>query len=128
MKKLAFIFVSLLIVSSITGCRARFQNRTVLDPAEVSAAVKEMALADAKRTVEDALANTPAGRRPKNPGFEHIGKYTRRIILHDHTRTGYCLVELQNDKRAYLKFYVINREAGKKFAAAVQRLTKEYKR
>ena len=76
----------------------------------------------------DTLASVPAGHHPDHPGDRSLGKNTTAIQLSTHNRTGLVLVEVKEGKLVTLEFYVRTRSDGEKFAAAVWRLRREYKK
>lgn len=82
----------------------------------------------ASEIVRDTLADVPAGRRPDHPGDRELARSATSIRLRKHNRTGLVLVEVKEGERVKLEFYVRTREDGEKFATAVWRLRKEYKK
>lgn len=119
-------FAALSCAALLAGCI--FPRYTVLrDLAPTGETKDAMTVAEASAIVRDAIANPPAGRRPNHPGDAALGKYTTAIRLRKHNRTGLVLVEVKENQRISLEFYVRTQAEGEKFAAAVWRLKREYR-
>lgn len=85
-----------------------------------------MTLKEASEIVRSTLAEVPAGHHPDHPGDKNIGKYTTAVRLRKHNRTGLILVEVKDNSRIMLEFYVRDMEDAAKFESAVWRLRQEY--
>ena len=110
----------------LAGCLfPRYTQIAELEPDKTS---EEMTLEQASEIVRETLASVPAGHHPVHPGDQSLGKNTTAIQLSTHNRTGLVLVEVKEGKLVTLEFYVRSRPDGEKFAAAVWRLRKEYKK
>ena len=72
------------------------------------------------------IENVPAGHHPDHPGDKILGKYATSVRLRKHHRTGYVLVEVFENSRVMMEFYVRNQKDGEKFSNAVWRLRQEY--
>ena len=118
-------FAALSCAALMTGCL--FPRYTTLRNISPTVEAKDaMTVAEASAIVRDALAHPPAGRHPDHPGDAALGRYTTSIRLREHNRTGLVLVEVKEDRRNMLEFYVRTQAEGEKFAAAVWRLKREY--
>ena len=118
-------FAALSCAALLAGCL--FPRYTPLrEIAPTEEAKDAMTVAEASAIVRDAIANPPAGHHPNHPGDAALGKYTTSIRLRKHNRTGLVLVEVRENQRISLEFYVRTQAEGEKFAAAVWRLKREY--
>lgn len=125
MKKIVYTLAVLLVLFTVSACRYSDQAKIYPDPA--SDQVAAMSLEEAKQIIDSAIKYPPAGRHPRHPGFQYMSG-TTRIDLYHHNRTGLCLIEAFRGKHCYLEMYVPTRTDGKRFANAVWRIAKEYKK
>lgn len=126
MKKTGILVSAILSCMFLTGCL--FPRYTTISEIQPSDAKRnEMTLAEASKIIKEAIEEVPAGHHPDHPGDKVIGKYATSVRLRKHNRTGLVLVEVYENRRIMMEFYVRTREDGEKFTAAVWRLRQEYK-
>ena len=130
MKKTMLLFAAAALLLPVSACSSRFEELARISSPEASAVpVEKMSLAEAEKIINETLsAPPPAGHQPRHPGFTYIGTQTTDVKLCRHVKSGYCLVEVMAGKKAYLKFYVVDKQTGEKFAAAVWRIRQEYRK
>ena len=125
MKKTGFLKLTLLCgVVFLSGCM-RYSTICEIQPSDAKR--NAMTLAEASKTIKEMITDVPAGHHPDHPGDKVIGKYATSVRLRKHNRTGFVLVEVFENRRVMMEFYVRDREDGEKFSAAVWRLRQEYK-
>ena len=125
-----FTIPALLVTCALTAAAEQIDLPKTEPKAETAPATSakpgEMTLEEAKFIIDDALMNPPCGRRPRNPGFDILGKETTSVLTYPNRR-GNCLVEVRaTTRRAALKFYTRTEDDAKKFAAALARIKAEY--
>ena len=113
---------ALLFTCTFTGCSSTSEVKS----APVISQKGDMTLEQAKKIIDDALANPPVGRRPRNPGFDVLAKEVTGVRTRPDSRGGNCLVEVMGEKKAILKFYTRTEDDARKFAAALARIKAEY--
>ena len=112
-------------VMLLTGCLfPRYTTICEIQPMVVGSG--EMTLEQASTVVREMIRDVPAGHHPDHPGDERLGKFATSVRLRKHNRTGLVLVEVFENSRVMMEFYVRTREDGEKFSAAVWRLRRDY--
>ena len=126
MKKTGILKLTLLSgMVFLSGCL--FPRYTTICEIESSGSKSApMTLEKASSIVKDAIEHVPAGHHPDHPGDKALGKYVTSIRLRKHHRTGLILVEVYENSRVMMEFYVRTRDDGERFADAVWRLRQEY--
>ena len=109
----------------LTGCL--FPRYTTICEIKPSGDEPEaMTAAEASTVVREMIQGVPAGHHPDHPGDKTLGKFATSVRLRKHNRTGLVLVEVFENSRVMMEFYVRTQQDGEKFSAAVWRLRREY--
>ena len=130
LKKTSFLLIlSVAALLCQTGCFWPRYGSEVVIPADMeSPEAVQLSSEAARKIIDDAIANPPAGHHPDNPGWLKLGKWATEVRLREHIRTGLILVEVMDAKYQIMEFYVHDMAEARSFANALWRAKLEAKK
>lgn len=121
MKKLYLYALLAFSAFVFAGCRfADDENISIQENVPVKMTVQQ-----AQAIITDAFNNPPAGRRPRNPGWDTLAQINS-IKFKKHNRTDFYLINLNRNGKTLVSFYVFDKSAVYQFADALRCIKKEY--
>ena len=129
MKKTLFLLILFAAaLLCLNGCFwPRYGSEVVILADTEAPEVTQLTAEAARKIIDEAIANPPAGHHPDNPGWLKLGRWATEVRLREHTRTGLILVEVMDGKRQIMDFYVHDMTDARRFANALWRAKLEAK-